>query len=110
MLVSSLGRLQRLLAQPPLAADSGVLHVCLEGARQASLNNPLPDTSHHSFNMQSIMIRSTKQLPLFSMVCLGSPLEAMPTAAGMEDTAVVLCQTPWHPMAGEQRQGKSTPV
>lgn len=99
MLVSLLGRLQKLLAQPPLAADSGVSHVRLEGARQASLNNPLPNPSHHSFTMQSIMIRSTKQLPLCSTVCLESPLEAMPTAASMEDTAVVLCQTPRHPMA-----------
>lgn len=97
--VSSLWRLQRLLAQPPLVADSGVSHVCLEDARKVSLNNPLLDTSHHSFNMQSVMIRSTKQLPLCSMVCLESPLEALPTAAGMEDTAVVLCGTSWHPMA-----------
>lgn len=99
MPVSLLGRRQRLLAQLPLAADSGVLHVPLEGARQESLNNPLSNASHRSFTMQSIMIRSTKQLPLCCMVCLESPLEAMPTAAGMENTAVVLCRTPWHPMA-----------
>jgi len=43
----------------------------------------------------SIVIGSTKQLPPSSMVCVESPLETMPTAGNMADTAVVLCRTPW---------------
>lgn len=41
-----LGQLQRLLAQLPLAAGSGVLHVLLEGVTQASFNKPPPNMCH----------------------------------------------------------------
>lgn len=64
MPVSLLGQLQRLLAQLPLAADSGVLHVLLEGVTQASFSEPPANTSH-----QSITIRSTKEC-LFALLAL----------------------------------------
>lgn len=44
--VGLLGQLQRLLAQLPRAADSGVLHVLLEGVTQPSFSEPAPNTSH----------------------------------------------------------------
>lgn len=46
MPVSLLGQLQRLLAQLPLSAGSGVLHVLMESVTQASFNKPPPKTSH----------------------------------------------------------------
>lgn len=45
MPVSLLGQLLRLLAQLPLAADSGVLHVLLGGVTQASFSKPPSNTS-----------------------------------------------------------------
>lgn len=103
VLVSLLWRLQTLLAQPPLDADS-----CLITLVRCAV--------HHDQEHQAVA----------SLLAglLGESFRG--NANGTEDTTVVLCQTLWHPMAaswamsahvhtffnpwGEQQQGKTTPA